>query len=153
MLFRSGYYYIEDVLVKKIPPILPIPIPPDDLSNIKLEPGRAVPLRDIYFELDRSELMPRSYVELKKLLKIMRQSPQLAIEVCGHTDSMGDDEYNQTLSEKRAKSVAEYLTGNGIPTSRTRYKGCGSAQPVADNKTPQGRQMNRRVEFIVLQTE
>ncbi|MCU0346359.1 MAG: OmpA family protein [Saprospiraceae bacterium] len=148
-----GYYYIEDVLVKKIPPILPIPVPDDDLSNIKLEPGKAVPLRDIYFEHNRSELMPRSFVELRKLLKIMQENPQLAIEVCGHTDSIGDDEHNQTLSEKRAKAVAEYLTGNGIPTARTRFKGCGSAQPVADNGTPQGRQMNRRVEFIVLQTE
>ncbi|MBK9013458.1 MAG: OmpA family protein [Saprospiraceae bacterium] len=148
-----GYYYIEDVLVKKIPPILPIPVPDDDLSNIKLEPGKAVPLRDIYFEHDRSELMPRSFVELKKLLKIMRDNPQLAIEVCGHTDSIGDDEHNQALSEKRARAVSEYLTGNGIPTSRTRFKGCGSAQPVANNATPQGRQMNRRVEFIVLQTE
>ena len=148
-----GYYYIEDVLVKKIQPILPIPVPDDDLTNVKLEPGKAVPLRDIYFELDRSELMPRSYVELKKLLKIMRQNPQLSIEVCGHTDSVGDNEYNQSLSEKRAKAVADYLVGNGIPNARTRFKGCGSAQPVADNNTPQGRQMNRRVEFIVLQME
>lgn len=148
-----GYYYIEDVLVKKIPPILPIPVPDDDLSKVKLEAGKAVPLRDIFFEHDRSELMPRSFVELKKLLKIMRQNPQLAIEVCGHTDSVGDDEYNQNLSEKRAKAVAEYLNNNGVEPSRTRFKGCGSAQPVADNNTPQGRQMNRRVEFVVLQTE
>lgn len=148
-----GYYYIEDVLVKKIPPILPIPIPDDDLSKIKLEPGKAVPLRDIYFEHDRWELMPRSYVELKKLLRIMKENPQLAIEVCGHTDSIGTDDHNQTLSEKRARAVADYLTGNGISTSRTRFKGCGSAQPVANNNTPQGRQMNRRVEFIVLQME
>jgi OOP family OmpA-OmpF porin len=148
-----GYYYIDDVLVKKIPPILPIPVPDDDLSNIPLVPGKAVPLRDIYFEHDRSELMPRSFVELKKLLKIMRGNPQLAIEICGHTDSVGGDDYNQSLSEKRAKAVAEYLTNNGIPAARTRFKGCGSAQPVADNTTVQGRQMNRRVEFVVLQTE
>ncbi|MBI5916640.1 MAG: OmpA family protein [Bacteroidetes bacterium] len=148
-----GYYYIEDVLVKKIPPILPIPVPEDDLTKAKLEPGKAVPLRDIYFEHDKCELMPRSFVELKKLLKLMRENPQLAIEVCGHTDSIGEDEYNQTLSEKRARAVAEYLTGNGIHASRTRFKGCGSAQPVATNNTPQGRQLNRRVEFIVMQTE
>lgn len=148
-----GYYYIEDVLVKKIPPILPIPVPEDDLTKLKLEPGKAVPLRDIYFEHDKCELMPRSFVELKKLLKLMRENPQLAIEVCGHTDSIGEDEYNQTLSEKRARAVAEYLTGNGIHASRTRFKGCGSAQPVATNTTPQGRQLNRRVEFIVMQTE
>lgn len=148
-----GYYYIEDVLVKKIPPILPIPVPEDDLSKIKLEPGKIVPLRDIYFEHDKWELMPRSFVELKKLLKLMRDNPQLAIEVCGHTDSTGEDEYNRTLSEKRAQSVVDYLNSNGIPYNRTRFKGCGSAQPIATNTTAKGRQLNRRVEFIVLLDE
>ncbi|MEZ4962512.1 MAG: OmpA family protein [Saprospiraceae bacterium] len=148
-----AYYYIEDVLVKKIPPILPIPIREDDLTKVKLEAGKVVPLRDIYFEHDKWELMPRSFVELKKLLKIMRNNPQLAIEVCGHTDSTGEDEYNRSLSEKRARSVVDYLNANGIPDTRTRYRGCGSAQPIATNATPQGRQMNRRVEFIVLQNE
>jgi outer membrane protein OmpA-like peptidoglycan-associated protein len=148
-----AYYYIEDVLVKKIPPILPIPVPEDDLSKIKLEPGKIVPLRDIYFEHDKWELMPRSYVELKKLLKLMRDNPQLAIEVCGHTDSTGENDYNQTLSEKRASAVASYLNANGIPATRTHFKGCGSAQPIAPNSTAKGRQLNRRVEFIVMQNE
>lgn len=148
-----AYYYIEDVVVKKIPPILPIPVPEDDLTKIKLEAGKIIPLRDIYFEYDRWELMPRSFVELKKLLRIMEENPQLAIEVCGHTDSTGEDEYNRTLSEKRARSVVEYLNAHGIPSTRTRFKGCGSAQPVATNSTPQGRQLNRRVEFVVLQSE
>ncbi len=148
-----AYYYIEDVFVKKIPPILPIPVPEDDLSRIKLEPGKIVPLRDIYFEYDKWELMPRSYVELKKLLKLMRNNPHLAIEVCGHTDSTGENDYNLTLSEKRARSVVDYLNANGIPHSRTRFKGCGSAQPIATNSTAKGRQLNRRVEFIVLQDE
>jgi outer membrane protein OmpA-like peptidoglycan-associated protein len=148
-----AYYYVDDVLVKKVPPILPIPLREDDLSKIKLEEGKAVPLRDIYFEYDKWELMPRSFVELKKLLKLMQDHPQLSIEICGHTDSTGENEYNRNLSEKRAKSVAEYLTGNGIPDTRTRYRGCGSAQPIAPNSTPEGRQLNRRVEFIVLQNE
>lgn len=148
-----AYYYIDDVLVKKMPPILPIPIPEDDLSNIQLEAGKSVPLRDIYFEHDESELMPRSFVELKKLLKIMRDNPSLAIEICGHTDNTGKYEYNRELSEKRAKAVSEYLISNGIPTDRTSFRGCGSAQPIATNATPQGRQLNRRVEFVVLQNE
>ena len=148
-----AYYYIDDVLVKKIPPILPIPVPEDDLSNIKLEAGKAVPLRDIYFEHDEHELMPRSFVELKKLLKIMQDNPSLSIEICGHTDNIGSLGYNKELSEKRAKSVSDYLIENGIPYDRTRYRGCGSAQPIATNSTPQGRQLNRRVEFVVLQNE
>ncbi len=148
-----GYYYIEDVLVKKVPPILPIPVREDDLSKIKLEEGKVVALRDIYFEFDKWELMPRSFVELKKLLKLMMDNPHLAIEICGHTDNSGEDDYNQSLSEKRAKSVVDYLNTNGVRQERTRFKGCGSTQPVATNNTEAGRQMNRRVEFVILQNE
>ena len=148
-----AYYYLDDILVKKVPPILPIPVPEDDLSNIKLEAGKIVALRDIYFEHDEWELMPRSFVELKKLLKLMVGNPSLAIEVCGHTDNTGDIDYNKELSEKRAKSVVDYLNFNGISGDRTQYKGCGSSRPIATNSTPQGRQLNRRVEFVVLQNE
>jgi outer membrane protein OmpA-like peptidoglycan-associated protein len=148
-----GYYYVEDVLVKKVPPILPIPVREDDLTKIKLEEGKIVPLRDIYFEFDKWELMPRSFVELRKLLKIMQVNPYLVIEVCGHTDSRGENDYNLTLSEKRAKSVVDFLNANGISSSRTHYRGCGSTQPIASNTTAEGRQMNRRVEFIILQNE
>jgi OmpA-OmpF porin, OOP family len=148
-----GYYYVEDVLVRKVPPILPVPVGEDDLTMVKLEAGKVIPLHDIYFEYDKWELMPRSYVELRKLLKIMRDNPQLAIEVCGHTDSTGEDDYNMGLSERRAASVASFLITNGIAGNRTQYRGCGSAQPVATNSTAQGRQMNRRVEFVILHTE
>jgi len=148
-----AYYYIDDVLVKKIPPILPIPVPEDDLTNIKLEEGKSIALRDIYFEHDESELMPRSFVELKKLLKIMQENPGLAIEICGHTDNTGGSDYNRILSEKRAKAVSDYLNKSGVPGNRTSYRGCGSAQPIATNATPKGRQLNRRVEFIVLHNE
>lgn len=148
-----AYYYIDDVVLKKVPPIIPVPIHDDDLLRVKLEAGKIVPLKDIYFEHDKWELMPRSYVELKKLLKIMNQNPQMAIEICGHTDNTGTDDYNLSLSEKRAKAVVEFLTKNGINPSRTEFRGCGSNQPVASNATATGRQMNRRVEFIILQVE
>ncbi len=148
-----GYYYMDDVSLRKIPPILPVPIPEDDLSRMKLEAGTVVALRDIHFEHDRWELMPRSFVELRKLLHLMRANPTLHIEVCGHTDNAGADGYNQVLSEKRARAVVDYLTANGIPVLRTRYKGCGSAQPIATNDSPEGRRLNRRVEFTVLQME
>lgn len=83
----------------------------------------------------------------------MQDNPSLAIEICGHTDNTGEDEYNQALSEKRAKSVSDFLTQRGINASRTRFKGCGSTQPVATNSTASGRQLNRRVEFIILASE
>lgn len=148
-----AYYYLDDILVKKIPPILPIPVPEDDLSKVKLEAGKSIALRDIYFEHDEWELMPRSYVELRKLLKLMEVNPQLSIEVCGHTDNSGASQYNQELSEKRARSVVDFLNANGVSEARTQFRGCGSAQPVASNSTAQGRQMNRRVEFVVLENE
>jgi outer membrane protein OmpA-like peptidoglycan-associated protein len=95
--------------------------------------------------------MPRSYVELRKLLKVMQDNPGLVIEVCGHTDDTGRPAYNQILSEKRAISVINFLISNGVEASRTKSRGCGSTKPIAPNKTEKGRQMNRRVEFLVLQ--
>ena len=97
--------------------------------------------------------MPRSFVELKKLLKIMQENPSLSIEICGHTDNTGRYDYNRELSANRAKAVSDFLINNGVSVIRTRYRGCGSAQPIATNSTPQGRQLNRRVEFVVLENE
>ncbi len=148
-----AYYYIDDVLLKKVPPILHVPVKDDDLTKIKLEEGKVVQLKDIYFEHDKSELMPRSYVELRKLLKVMNENPGLAILVCGHTDNTGEMNYNRVLSEKRAQSVVNYLVTNGIHPNRTKAKGCGSSQPIAPNSSEKGRQLNRRVEFTVLQNQ
>ena len=77
--------------------------------------------------------------------------PTLKIEISGHTDSKGSDPYNQKLSEKRAKSVVDYLIGKGISKSRLTYRGAGEAEPVATNDTEEGMQMNRRTEFKVLE--
>jgi outer membrane protein OmpA-like peptidoglycan-associated protein len=148
---KFAYYYIDDVLVKKVPPILPIPVKEDDLTKLNLEEGMIVTLQNIHFEFDRWELHPRSYVELKKLLKIMRDNPGLVIELRGHTDDKGSNDYNFELSEKRALSVVEYLKKNGVGEHRTRYRGFGSSQPIAPNDTSEGRQENRRVEFLVIQ--
>ena len=148
--FNYAYYYIDDVLVKKIPPFLPVPIKPDDLSRQKLVPGKAILLKNIYFEFDKDELMPRSYVELNKLLKIMRENPKLNIEILGHTDALGDDAYNLDLSRRRAESVVKFLTDNKVGKARLRASGKGEQQPVASNETDEGRAQNRRVEFVVL---
>lgn len=146
-----AYLYLDDVLLKKVPPILPVPLKDDDLTKVKLEEGKVILLKDIYFEHDKSELMPRSYVELRKLLQIMESNPNLAIRVCGHTDNTGSDTYNMALSERRAHSVVNFLVNNGIEPNRTFAQGCGSTQPIASNTTETGRQYNRRVEFTVLQ--
>jgi OmpA-OmpF porin, OOP family len=145
-----GYYYIDDVVVKKIPPILPIPVKEDDLTKITIEKGKVVQLKDIYFETDNSELLPRSFVELKKLLFLLRQNPKMTIELRGHTDSDGEDQHNIQLSAARAQSVANFLMVNSIDKKRLRTKGFGEVQPIAENTTEEGKQLNRRVEFIVI---
>jgi len=148
--FNYAYYYLDDVLVKKIPPFMPVPIKPDDLSLQKLEPGKTIQLKNIYFEFDKDELMPRSFVELNKLLKIMRETPKLVIEIVGHTDALGDDDYNLDLSRRRALAVVKFLQDNKINKNRLRSHGEGEAKPIASNETDEGRAQNRRVEFVVV---
>jgi outer membrane protein OmpA-like peptidoglycan-associated protein len=148
--YNYAYYYIDDVLVKKIPPFLPVPLKPDDLSKQKLIPGKAILLKNIYFEFDKDELMPRSFVELNKLLKILRDNPKISIEIDGHTDALGDDTYNLDLSQRRAESVVKFLLDNKINKTRLRARGQGEKQPIASNDTDEGRAQNRRVEFMVL---
>ena len=145
-----GYYYIDDILVHKKEPILPVPVREDDLSKIKIEEGKLVTLKDIFFDTDKSELLPRSFIELNKLVRLMRENPGMAIEIAGHTDDRGDDRYNMALSRKRAKAVVDYLVRKGISPNRTQYQGFGSAQPIATNSNKAGRQLNRRVTFLVL---
>jgi len=148
--FNYAYYYVDDVLLKKIPPFLPVPVKSDDLTLLKLETGKTIVLKNIYFEFDKDDLMPRSYVELKKLLSVMRSNPKLSIEIVGHTDALGNDAYNLDLSRRRAESVLRFLTENKIAKSRLSASGLGEQIPIASNETEEGRAQNRRVEFVVL---
>lgn len=148
--FNYAYYYIDDVVVKKIPPFLAVPVKPDDITRQPLEEGKAIQLKDIYFEFDKHELMPRSFVELNKLLQILRDNPKMVIEIVGHTDNIGRPEYNKYLSRKRAKSVVTFLMENKISPARLRYRGVGEVKPIASNSTEEGRFQNRRVEFVIV---
>lgn len=147
-----AYYYIDDVVIKKTDPFVEVPIKEDDLCCISVEEGKIIQLKNIFFDTDKAELLPRSYVELNKLLNLMLDNPTMVIEIRGHTDSLGEHDYNIYLSRKRAKAVVEYLNKKGISRSRTRYKGYGNTQPVASNETDSGRQKNRRVEFLIIKT-
>jgi outer membrane protein OmpA-like peptidoglycan-associated protein len=80
---------------------------------------------------------------------LLRETPALRIQVSGHTDDVGDDASNQTLSENRAKAVHDYLVQNGITADRLRFKGFGETKPIETNDTPEGRARNRRTEFVV----
>lgn len=145
-----AYYYIDDVSLRKNDPILQQPIKDADITKVKLEVGKIIVLKNIYFDNDKSNLQASSNLELEKLLSIMRENPSLEIEIVGHTDMIGTAEYNMELSKKRARQVVEYLLANDIEARRMHFSGRGATQPIAPNDIEESRQKNRRVEFVIL---
>ncbi len=124
------------------------------LMNIALQPiqrGNSVILRNVFFDTDKYELKPESEVELLKLISFLQNNPKIKIEIGGHTDNIGSEEYNLNLSETRAKAVYEFLIKNGIEKSRLTFQAYGFSKPIDNNETPEGRANNRRTEFKVLE--
>jgi len=121
-----------------------------DIHLHKMEAGKKVILNNIFFETGKATLRPSSFPELNYVIKLMNAYKTLEIEISGHTDNVGGAASNQKLSENRAKAVVKYLTDNGIPASRLKFKGYGLTQPIESNKTAEGREKNRRVEFKIL---
>jgi outer membrane protein OmpA-like peptidoglycan-associated protein len=111
--------------------------------------GLIVNMSDVLFDTGKYTLLPGAREKLAKIAGILLAHPTLRLEVEGHTDSVGGDEYNQRLSEQRAGSVRDYLVQQSIPADHVTAKGFGKIQPVASNDTPAGRQRNRRVELVV----
>jgi outer membrane protein OmpA-like peptidoglycan-associated protein len=116
----------------------------------KLAVGGTIVLKNIFFDFDKATLRPESTAELNRLIKLMTDVPTLKIELGGHTDSKGADEYNQKLSENRAKAVVDYLVKAGVTADRLKSAGYGETKPISTNETDAGRQLNRRTEFKVL---
>jgi outer membrane protein OmpA-like peptidoglycan-associated protein len=124
--------------------------------TIRLKPlaaGTEVVLKNIYFDFDKAELLPRSIPELKTLLGYLKDNPSIKAELQGHTDSQGTDEYNLKLSTARAKAVETWLVNNGIKAERLVSKGYGESQPVASNDTETGRALNRRMVMKILEVK
>ena len=94
-------------------------------------------------------MLPQSYNALIRLKEMLETHPEMKIELRGHTDDQGTAEFNQKLSEERAHAVADFLIGKGIQRRRLSWVGFGESRPIDDNKTAEGRQNNRRVEFLV----
>jgi len=106
----------------------------------------------VYFESGKASVLARSHLLLDNVARVVSAHPEIAaIEVRGHTDNRGSDDFNLRLSEKRAESVVAYLVGKGVPADRLRAVGRGEAEPVYDNDTRTGRAANRRVEFVIAQ--
>ena len=119
------------------------------LSRIKV--GSTGTLNNIFFDVDRYELLPKSRIDLDNLVEFLNLNNTVRVEISGHTDNTGSETHNQTLSENRAKAVRDYLIHAGIAASRLTYKGYGQSQPVASNETEDGRQLNRRTDFRVIE--
>ena len=111
--------------------------------------GLIVNMPDVLFDTGQYSLKPAARERLARISGIVLAYPDLKLEIEGHTDSIGGDEYNQRLSEKRAASVRDYLANSGVSINNTVARGLGKSEPVADNKTAAGRKLNRRVEMIV----
>lgn len=114
-----------------------------------IEKEQAIRLNNIFFEFGKATLKEESYPELKRLIKLLNDNPSISIELSGHTDNVGSDADNLTLSQNRADAVVNYLTENGIKANRLTAKGYGETAPVSTNDTDEGRQLNRRVAFTV----
>ena len=121
------------------------------LEGLKaIDEGSAVVLENIFFDFNKTDLLPASYAELNKVVQFMLEEDIKLIEISGHTDSEGSDAYNQKLSEGRAAAVVKYLASQGIKPERLQAVGYGESRPVETNQTEAGRAQNRRVEFTLI---
>ncbi|MBE6311573.1 MAG: flagellar motor protein MotB [Bacteroidales bacterium] len=141
-LFYSGHFDEGDSVHIKVNQEVELP---------KIETGRKLILRNIFFDFDSYHLKKESRAELDRLCDFLRQYPRVKIQLGGHTDNKGSHEYNIALSRHRAKAVLDYLVKKGIPISRLSCEGFGPDRPIATNDTEEGRALNRRTEAIVVE--
>jgi outer membrane protein OmpA-like peptidoglycan-associated protein len=132
--------FIEPVIVKDL-----------FLEGLRaIDEGSAVVLENIFFEFNKTDLLPASFAELNKVVQFMLEEDIKLIEISGHTDNEGTDTYNQKLSEGRAAAVVKYLASQGIKPERMLSLGYGESRPIDTNQTEEGRAQNRRVEFTLI---
>ncbi len=141
-LFYSDNFMLEGVHSASEPFIKNI-----ELSQILV--GEKLTLSNVFYEFDSWKITPESFPELNKLAKLLTDNKNLKVEIGGFTDAIGTNAYNLDLSEKRAKSVRDYLVTNGINSTRLTCKGFGATLPLADNITGDGRKLNRRTEIKI----
>lgn len=129
-----------------------IPATPNATYNVqvKIDPPREFVLENVYFDTGKSSLKPSSNKALNDLAEVLKLKKTMEVEIQGHTDNVGSDESNMSLSQARAEAVKKYLVNKGIPASRITAKGYGPSMPVTDNNTEEGRAQNRRTSLKVL---
>ena len=148
LFFSDHFNLLESATVDK-PYLLNIELQPILSAETVGKENKPIVLRNVFFETGSAELRPESMSELDRLAQLLTGSPDLKVQINGHTDNVGDDRFNQTLSEARAKSVHDYLLTKSIAPERLRFKGFGESKAIETNDTPEGRAKNRRTEFEV----
>ena len=120
-----------------------------ELKNIKV--GSNIALRNVFFNSGKWDVKSDSYAELDRLVALLSDIPSLKIEISGHTDNVGSVSFNELLSQRRADAVVNYLAGKGVDKKRLSAKGYGQSKPVNSNETAEGRALNRRTEFEIIE--
>jgi outer membrane protein OmpA-like peptidoglycan-associated protein len=121
----------------------------NDMIMAPIKEKAEIVLNNVFFAFDSYKLLPSSISELNRMVEVLEDNSKIEVIIIGHTDSTGPEEYNQVLSEKRAQSVVNYLTDNGINKDRLEYVGKGETEPAYPNDTRENRAKNRRVNFKV----
>jgi outer membrane protein OmpA-like peptidoglycan-associated protein len=150
-LFYSDNFALAQGGTPDEPFLLEIALTPISTGTGETAKAKPVVLKNVFFETGSAELKKESLVELNRLKKLLEDNPSLKIQINGHTDNVGSEEANQKLSDGRAKAVYDFLIQNGIEMKRLKFKGFGESQPLASNDLPEGRQQNRRTEFVIFE--
>lgn len=143
-LFYSDHFAFEGIY-ERTKPFL------KDIALQGIHPGNKIVLNNIFFEFDKYDLKKESEIELKKILDFLNVNPDIKVRINGHTDNIGSEAYNKTLSEKRSESVVNWLINNGIDETRLSLKGYGPSLPLESNDTEEGRAKNRRTELQIIE--
>ena len=143
----EGYFFANSVLEFTLDSTLVI----RNFALQKMEAGVKIVIENILFTTGAASLRPESFVELNKLVNLLKENPSVRIEVSGHTDNVGSATSNRTLSRNRALTVRNYLISQGIAGERVEYNGYGFDRPIAPNTSEEGRAANRRVEIEILE--
>jgi OOP family OmpA-OmpF porin len=122
----------------------------EPIEIARIEPKVTIVLNNIFFDLEKSNLRPESFPELNRLVELLNEQSSIKVEVAGHADATGTDEYNLALSKRRAEKVSQYLIDKGVSKDRITTAFYGESRPKETNATKEGRQKNRRVEFTIL---
>ena len=152
----GGITHFEDTtpIVLANPAPAPPPAPPPEPARVEVKKDR-IDIKDkIQFAFDKAEILPVSDGLLNEVVGALQSHKEIKkVGIHGHTDSEGQADYNQSLSDRRANAVKSWLASHGVEAKRLESKGFGESKPIADNGTSDGREKNRRVEFLILEQE